>query len=114
MRLLTVCADLTPVTNGALGTLSVRRRFTNQTGAAITRLRFRVVDITTLNSPGYSQVDPGRRSRRRWFQLQHHYELGNVDSPWFDDRAASPTATAKWWRLKLFGDGGYSWRGDRE
>jgi hypothetical protein len=46
--------DLTPVTNGALGTLSVRRRFTNQTGAPITRLRFRVVDITTLNSPGYS------------------------------------------------------------
>ncbi|HEX4899789.1 MAG TPA: hypothetical protein VFV61_04605 [Pyrinomonadaceae bacterium] len=46
--------DLTPVTNGALGTLSVRRRFTNQTGAPITRLRFRVVDITTLNSPGYA------------------------------------------------------------
>jgi hypothetical protein len=46
--------DLTPVTNGALGTLSVRRRFTNQTGAPITQLRFRVVDITTLNSPGYT------------------------------------------------------------
>jgi hypothetical protein len=46
--------DLTPVTNGPLGTLSVRRRFVNQTGAPITQLRFRVVDITTLNSPGYS------------------------------------------------------------
>jgi len=31
----------------------VRRRFTNNTGATITRLRFRIVDITTLNSPGY-------------------------------------------------------------
>jgi Domain of unknown function (DUF4394)/Lamin Tail Domain len=34
------------------GTLSIQRRFTNNTGATITRLRFRVVDITTLNSPG--------------------------------------------------------------
>lgn len=46
--------DLTPVTNGTLGTLSIRRRFINQTGQPITRLRFRFVDITTLNSPGYS------------------------------------------------------------
>ncbi len=29
------------------GTLSLRRRFTNNTGAPVTRLRFRVVDITT-------------------------------------------------------------------
>lgn len=29
------------------GTLSIRRRFTNNTGAPVTRLRFRVVDITT-------------------------------------------------------------------
>ncbi len=50
--------DLTPVTNGALGTLSIRRRFTNQTGQPITRLRFRLVDITTLNSPGYSLGGP--------------------------------------------------------
>ncbi|MFL6227807.1 MAG: lamin tail domain-containing protein [Pyrinomonadaceae bacterium] len=34
-----------------LGTLSVQRRFVNQTGAAVTRLRFRVVSITGLNSP---------------------------------------------------------------
>lgn len=39
------------VTNGAFGTLSIQRRFTNTTPDAITRLRFRVVDITTLNSP---------------------------------------------------------------
>src|SRR5205085_841012 len=38
----------TPVTNGTLGTLSIRRKFTNNTGAPVTRLRFRVVDITTL------------------------------------------------------------------
>jgi hypothetical protein len=33
------------------GTLTLRRRFTNNTGATITRLRFKIVDITTLNSP---------------------------------------------------------------
>ncbi len=37
-----------------LGTLDIRRRFTNTTGAQVTALRFRIVDITTLNSPGYS------------------------------------------------------------
>ncbi|HEX8422700.1 MAG TPA: lamin tail domain-containing protein [Pyrinomonadaceae bacterium] len=30
------------------GTLSIRRRFTNTTGAPVTRLRFRIVDLTTL------------------------------------------------------------------
>lgn len=44
----------TPVTNGAQGTLSLRRHFVNTTGSPVTRLRFRVVDITTLNSPGYT------------------------------------------------------------
>jgi hypothetical protein len=34
------------------GTLSIQRRFTNNTGRTITRLSYRVVDITTLNSPG--------------------------------------------------------------
>ena len=43
--------DTTPVTNGALGTLSIRRRFTNHTGAPVTTLRFRIVNVTTLNSP---------------------------------------------------------------
>ncbi|HEX9918128.1 MAG TPA: hypothetical protein VGA87_03110, partial [Pyrinomonadaceae bacterium] len=32
------------------GTLSIRRRFTNNTGASVTRLRFRIVDITTFPS----------------------------------------------------------------
>jgi hypothetical protein len=44
----------TPVPNGAFGTLKLRRRFTNATSGIVTRLRFRVVDITTLNSPGYA------------------------------------------------------------
>jgi hypothetical protein len=37
----------TPVANGAFGTLSIRRRFTNMTGSSITTLRFRIVDVTT-------------------------------------------------------------------
>lgn len=36
----------------ANGTLSIQRRFLNSTGQPITRLRFRIVDLTTLNSPG--------------------------------------------------------------
>lgn len=38
--------------NKAFGTLTLRRRFTNNTGQTVTRLRFRIVDTTTLNSPG--------------------------------------------------------------
>jgi len=49
--------DTTPVSNGALGTLTIRRKFTNKTGQTVTRLRFRIVDITTLNSPGGPQAD---------------------------------------------------------
>ncbi|MFL6231278.1 MAG: hypothetical protein ACJ741_21095, partial [Pyrinomonadaceae bacterium] len=36
-----------------LGTLSVQKRFINNTGANVTRLRFRVVDVTTLGTPYY-------------------------------------------------------------
>jgi hypothetical protein len=46
--------------NSAFGTLTIRRAITNNTAAPITRLRFRVIDITTLNSPvvvgGQAQV----------------------------------------------------------
>lgn len=38
-------------TNKTLGTLSFRRRFTNNTGLSITRLRFRIVDMTTAPAP---------------------------------------------------------------
>jgi hypothetical protein len=45
--------------NKNFGTLVIRRRFTNNTGQTLTRLRFRVIDITTLNSSGAgpSQAD---------------------------------------------------------
>jgi phosphotransferase system IIB component len=36
---------------GDQGTLLIRRTYTNNTGADVTRLRFRVNDITTVNSP---------------------------------------------------------------
>lgn len=45
----------TPVPNGALGTLALRRTFTNNSGAPIHRLRFRVIDIT--NSPTGNLAD---------------------------------------------------------
>lgn len=48
-------APNTPACNAntsAFGFLSLRRKVTNTSGASITRLRFRVIDITTLGSPG--------------------------------------------------------------
>lgn len=45
--------DLTslPLLNATFGTLDIRRTFTNNTGANVTRLRFRIVDITTTPAP---------------------------------------------------------------
>ncbi len=45
--------DTTPdgANNSTFGTLSIRRKFTNNTGQPVTRLRFRVVDITTFPPP---------------------------------------------------------------
>ena len=40
-----------PGVPNAFGTLSIQRRFKNTTALPVTRLRFRVVDITTLSSP---------------------------------------------------------------
>jgi hypothetical protein len=40
-----------PANNSTFGTLSIRRKFTNSTGAQVTRLRFRIVDMTTLPAP---------------------------------------------------------------
>ncbi|HYG09729.1 MAG TPA: kelch repeat-containing protein [Pyrinomonadaceae bacterium] len=42
--------------NAAFGTLAIRRKFTNMTGANVTRLRFRVVDITTTPEPGVADL----------------------------------------------------------
>ncbi|HST53042.1 MAG TPA: Ig-like domain-containing protein [Pyrinomonadaceae bacterium] len=51
--------DLTsnPGNNSTFGTLSIRRRVTNNTGANVTRLRFRIVEMTTFPSPGGGQAD---------------------------------------------------------
>ena len=48
--------DLTadPGNNSTFGTMIIRRRYTNNTASNITRLRFRIIDITTLNSPNVS------------------------------------------------------------
>jgi endonuclease G len=45
--------DLTsdPPNNSTFGTMSIRRTVTNNTGANITRLRFRIVDVTTYPAP---------------------------------------------------------------
>jgi hypothetical protein len=40
-----------PAATSPMGTLSVRRRITNNTGGNITRLRFRVIDISTFRAP---------------------------------------------------------------
>jgi hypothetical protein len=37
--------------NSTFGTLSIRRRITNNTGSNVTRLRFRVIDISTYQAP---------------------------------------------------------------
>ena len=47
------------VPNQRFGTLRFRRRFTNTSGQPVTQLRFRVVTITTLNSPGYDPNNTG-------------------------------------------------------
>jgi subtilisin-like proprotein convertase family protein len=40
-----------PGVTSTFGTLDIRRRFTNLTGANVSRLRFRIVDITTFPAP---------------------------------------------------------------
>ena len=52
-----VCNGGNAPSNCPLGTLDIRRRFKNATGQSVTRLRFRIVDITTLNTPGGPAAD---------------------------------------------------------
>jgi hypothetical protein len=54
-----VCNGGNAPSNCTLGTLEIRRRFHNNTGFPVTALRFRVVDLTTLNTPnpGGQQAD---------------------------------------------------------
>ena len=40
-----------PASTSTFGTLSIRRRITNNTGSNVTRLRFRVIDISTYPAP---------------------------------------------------------------
>lgn len=48
-----------PANNSTFGTISIQRTFTNNTASKITRLRFRVTDITTFPSPsGTSDLRP--------------------------------------------------------
>jgi hypothetical protein len=65
--------DLTsdPPNNSMFGTLSLRKRVVNNTGAAITRLRFRIVDFTTFPAPAgiaesaSAHVNAGSRERHQ-------------------------------------------------
>jgi len=48
-----------PPNNSTFGTLDIRRTFTNNTGGNVTRLRFRVVDLTTFPAPsGIADLRP--------------------------------------------------------
>jgi hypothetical protein len=48
-----------PANNSTFGTLDIRRRFTNGTGGSVTRLRFKVIDITTFPAPsGVADLRP--------------------------------------------------------
>lgn len=48
-----------PANNSSFGTLDMRRTYTNNTGGNLTRLRFRVVDLTTFPAPsGFADLRP--------------------------------------------------------
>jgi hypothetical protein len=48
-----------PANNSTFGTLDFRRTFTNNTGGNVTRLRFRVIDLTTFPAPsGIADMRP--------------------------------------------------------
>ncbi len=46
-----------PANNSTFGTLTVRRRVTNSTGGNVTRLRFRIIELSTFPSPGGGVAD---------------------------------------------------------
>lgn len=48
-----------PPNNSTFGTLDIRRTYTNNTGSNITRLRFRIIDLTTFPAPsGIADLRP--------------------------------------------------------
>ena len=46
-----------PQNNSQFGTLSIRRTFTNNTGAPVSALRFRIVEVTTFSPPDAGTAD---------------------------------------------------------
>src|SRR5262249_37573660 len=49
-----------PPNNSTFGTLDIRRTFTNNTGGAVTRLRFRIIDLDTFPAAaGFADLRPG-------------------------------------------------------
>jgi hypothetical protein len=46
-----------PANNATFGTLSIRRRVTNNTGSPLIALRFRIIDITSFPSPNAETAD---------------------------------------------------------
>lgn len=60
-----------PPNNSSLGTLAFNRKFTNKSAASITRLRFRIVDLTTFYSP------PGNADLRVRSSVGSQVPLGN-------------------------------------
>jgi|GEM_PF-2026515 len=49
--------DPTPITNGLFGNITVSRSLVNNTGASISQVRFRVVDLTTRDAAGEPPVN---------------------------------------------------------
>ncbi|MET0646556.1 MAG: hypothetical protein ABW208_08030, partial [Pyrinomonadaceae bacterium] len=48
-----------PANNSTFGTLDLRKRVVNNTGGSVTRLRFRVIDLTTFPAPsGFADLRP--------------------------------------------------------
>ena len=48
--------DLTVTTNADFGTLTLRRSFTNYSGAALTKMRFRLIDVTNTTATGEADI----------------------------------------------------------
>jgi hypothetical protein len=53
-----------PANNSSFGTMTIRRTLTNTTGGAVTRLRFRVIDLTTFPSTDTTLADLRLRTSR--------------------------------------------------
>ncbi|HEX7315468.1 MAG TPA: hypothetical protein VF297_16220, partial [Pyrinomonadaceae bacterium] len=48
-----------PANNSTFGTLDIRKRVVNNTGSNVTRLRFRIIDLTTFPAPsGFADLRP--------------------------------------------------------